>query len=75
MNLNLFRRAFLLTVTGLLSVMYVPVAEADTETVNDQVARQKEVDNGGRLRQPQRGLNIIRKRSSGEMKTYKIFQK
>ena len=47
MNLNLFRRAFLLTVTGLLSVMYVPVAEADTETINDQVARQKEVDNGG----------------------------
>lgn len=47
MNLNLFRKTFLLIATGLLSVMYVPVAEAGNETINDQVVRQKEVDNGG----------------------------
>ena len=47
MNLNLLRKAFLLMVTGMLSMMYVPVANAADGTINDQVVRQKEVDNGG----------------------------
>lgn len=46
-NLNLSRKAFLLLVTGLLSIMSVPAVQAATETLNDQISRQKEVDGGG----------------------------
>ena len=47
MNLNLLRKALLLMATGMLSMMYAPIANAADGTINDQVVRQKEVDNGG----------------------------
>lgn len=47
MNLNLFQKVLLLVATGWLSLVCAPIAEAAKETINDQVSRQKEVDNGG----------------------------
>ena len=47
MDKNLFGRMAALMVGGLLTLMPMTVFGADTETINDQVARQKEVDNGG----------------------------
>lgn len=46
-NLNLIRRAARLLLCGALMTASLTAVAADSETINDQIARQKEVDNGG----------------------------
>ena len=45
-NLKTMKKMAALLVTGVLTMMQVTASAAD-ETINSQVARQKEVDNGG----------------------------
>jgi len=47
MNLKPIRRIAVLLFTGLLTATGTPALAADTETINDQVTRQKDVDDGG----------------------------
>ena len=47
MNLKCFQKAVLLVLAGLFTPMFSGNADAADETINDQVVRQKEVDNGG----------------------------
>ncbi len=47
MNLEQFKRTVARAALALLTLMPLAAAGADNETINDQVARQKEVDDGG----------------------------